>query len=83
MICNSGKTLLSLITDVLDMSKIEAGKLSVEIIETPLDVMLEEMESMFRPLAAKKGLELAVLQCEELPLDDSDRPHAPASCMIN
>lgn len=83
MICNSGKTLLSLINDVLDMSKIEAGKLSVEIIETPLDVMLEEMESMFRPMAAKKGLELAVLQCEELPQTIQTDPTRLRQCLIN
>lgn len=83
MIHNSGKTLLALINDVLDLSKIEAGKLSVEILDTRLDVMLEEMESMFRPMAAKKGLELAVLQCEELPQTIQTDPTRLRQCLIN
>ncbi|MBN2513188.1 MAG: response regulator [Sedimentisphaerales bacterium] len=83
MIRNSGTTLLALINDVLDLSKIEAGKLSIEILETPLDVMLEEMESMFRPMAAKKGLELAVLQCEELPQIIQTDPTRLRQCLIN
>ena len=79
----SAKNLLELINDILDFSKIEAGKLSVEILDTRLDVMLEEMESMFRPMAAKKGLELAVLQCEELPQTIQTDPTRLRQCLIN
>jgi len=45
--------------------------------------MLEEMESMFRPMAAKKGLELAVLQCEELPQTIQTDPTRLRQCLIN
>jgi signal transduction histidine kinase/CheY-like chemotaxis protein len=80
---NSSNTLLTLINDILDFSKIEAGKLTVEKVETPLDVVLEEMESIFRPMAAKKGLELAILQCEELPKMIHTDPVRMRQCLIN
>jgi signal transduction histidine kinase len=83
LIRNSSNTLLTLINDILDFSKIEAGKLSVEKTETPLYILLEEMESMFRPPASAKGLELAVLQCEELPKTIQTDPVRIRQCLIN
>jgi signal transduction histidine kinase len=83
LIRNSSNTLLTLINDILDFSKIEAGKLAVEKTETPLHVLLEEMESMFRPPASAKGLELAVLQCEELPRTIRTDPVRIRQCLIN
>jgi signal transduction histidine kinase/ActR/RegA family two-component response regulator len=83
LIRNSSNTLLTLINDILDFSKIEAGKLAVEKTETPLHVLQEEMESMFRPTAVAKGLELAVLQCEELPRTIHTDPVRIRQCLIN
>jgi signal transduction histidine kinase/CheY-like chemotaxis protein len=83
LIHNSGTTLLSLINDILDFSKIEAGKLSIEKSETRLDVILEEIESMFRPMATKKGIELAVLQCDDLPGVIQTDPTRLRQCLIN
>jgi signal transduction histidine kinase len=83
LIRNSSNTLLTLINDILDFSKIEAGKLAVEKSETPLHILLEEMESMFRPQASTKGLELAVLQCEELPRTIHTDPVRIRQCLIN
>jgi CheY-like chemotaxis protein len=83
LIRNSSNTLLTLINDILDFSKIEAGKLSVEKTETPLHALMEEMESMFRPPATAKGLELAVLQCQELPRTIQTDPVRIRQCLIN
>jgi signal transduction histidine kinase/ActR/RegA family two-component response regulator len=83
LIHNSSNTLLTLINDILDFSKIEAGKLTLERTETPLHVLLEEMESMFRPTASVKGLELAVLQCEEIPQTIWTDPVRIRQCLIN
>lgn len=83
LIRNSSNTLLTLINDILDFSKIEAGKLAIQKTETPLHILLEEMESMFRPPAVTKGLELAVLQCEELPTTIHTDPVRIRQCLIN
>jgi signal transduction histidine kinase/CheY-like chemotaxis protein len=83
LIRNSSNTLLTLINDILDFSKIEAGKLAVQKTQTPLHVLLEEMESMFRPPAVAKGLELAVLQCEEIPRTIHTDPVRIRQCLIN
>ncbi len=55
----SSNTLLTLINDILDYSKIEAGKLDIE--HTPFDVRecVEEALMLVEPSAAHKGLELA------------------------
>jgi len=60
----AGESMISVINDVLDMSKIEAGMLEVESIDfDPLE-LLESVERLFTPLAEKKGLELSV-ECHE------------------
>ena len=55
-ISNAGKHLLTIINDILDLSKIEANKMTVEKIETPLIAVLGEVESLMRPHAIAKGL---------------------------
>ncbi|MGY6547687.1 MAG: PAS domain S-box protein [Roseinatronobacter sp.] len=56
----SGETLFRVLNDVLDMSKIEAGKLTLEeVIFTPAD-LVRQVESAHRPAAATKGLALNV-----------------------
>jgi signal transduction histidine kinase/ActR/RegA family two-component response regulator len=55
---NAGQHLLTVINDILDLSKIEADKMTVERIETPLVGVLHEVESLMRSRAAGKGLSL-------------------------
>jgi CheY-like chemotaxis protein len=57
-ICGAGNYLLTVINDVLDLSKIEAGKMTVEMVETPLFKILLEVADLVRPRAAAKGVEL-------------------------
>jgi len=52
--------LLAVINDILDVSKIEAGYLSVELIETNPLFLIEEVASLLRPRAKSKGIELNV-----------------------
>ncbi|MEK7990072.1 MAG: PAS domain S-box protein [Thiotrichaceae bacterium] len=59
LIHNSGEGLLTVINDVLDFAKIEAGKLRLELIEFDLSNLLEEIIDLFSPPANQKGLELA------------------------
>lgn len=67
MINRAGKHLLSLINDVLEISRIEAGHAAVE--QAPFDLMdlLSSVEEMIRPRAESKGLAFVVLHDSSLP----------------
>jgi signal transduction histidine kinase len=67
MIRSSGDALLRVINDVLDFSKVEAGKLELEIAPFNLRRCLEESTGLFRALAAEKGLRLGCDPAPELP----------------
>lgn len=54
---NSGDALLNVINDILDYSKIEAGKLDLEIIDFNLRVTLDEVSDLVALKAYEKGLE--------------------------
>jgi PAS domain S-box-containing protein len=54
----SGKHLLSIINDLLDLAKIESGEVEVEFERVDCREVLAEIVSAMRPLAAEKGLDL-------------------------
>jgi glucokinase len=56
IIRQSGETLLAILNDILDLSKIEAGKLEIEEVEFDIDQLLMGAHSTFTALANKKGL---------------------------
>ncbi|MDM8549742.1 response regulator [Desulfobacterales bacterium HSG2] len=62
IITHSGEHLLNLINDVLDMSKIEAGRIALHKQNFDLYRMLDELEDMFRFQAEEKELEL-IFEC--------------------
>jgi len=58
VIQTSGKGLLSLIDEILDLSKIEAGKMSVEFKSENIDEIVSRMRSLFGEMAKEKRLDL-------------------------
>src|SRR5690606_9607567 len=57
---SAGNDLLNLINDILDIAKVEAGKLEVRPEVAPLASIAEGLRQMFDPLAARKNLQLQV-----------------------
>jgi len=57
-IYRSGESLLNVLNDILDLSKIEAGKVSLEAIDLNVEEILFETIEAFAPLAHQKGLEI-------------------------
>ncbi len=60
VISASGEQLLTLINDILDMSRIEADRVSLSVEPFDLHVLLAELGTMFSPQAAARGLALDV-----------------------
>ena len=56
----AGADLLQLINDILDLSKVEAGKMEVHPAAIALDTLLDYVDATFRPTAAQKGLTFGI-----------------------
>ncbi len=64
----SGENLLTLINEILDFSKLEAGEMELEILDFNLSDCIEEIADLFANSAQTKGLELASLIYNDVPL---------------
>src|SRR5262249_9705671 len=61
-------TLLTIINDILDMSRVEAGKLALSVQDFRPRAVLEGVHEMFATQAAEKGVELRVAASDDVPL---------------
>ncbi len=66
-ISSSSESLLGLINDILDLSKIEAGKLDMESVNFSLYDIIQNLSDMFSLRAADKGVEFIVSVDEDVP----------------
>jgi signal transduction histidine kinase len=83
MICDSGKSLLSLINDILDFSKIEAGQLVIENIDCSIEHTLCSIESLMKSKVDEKGIEFSVSIAENVPSEITTDPTRLRQCLIN
>ena len=56
---SSGEALLTVINDILDLSKIESGKMTLELVPFDLRTLMEEVAELLSPSARQKGLRLS------------------------
>ncbi len=75
--------LLTIINDILDMSKIEAGKMTVEEIDASPDQIVEEVASLMRPRALGKGIDLRSNYETRLPIRIKTDPTRLRQILIN
>src|SRR6202023_1965493 len=59
-VLGAGRHLLALINDILDLSKIEAGRMELNLDPLPLPPLIDEVVKTIEPLAAKNGNQVAV-----------------------
>ncbi|MFA4924932.1 MAG: ATP-binding protein, partial [Ignavibacteriaceae bacterium] len=65
VVLRSGKRLLNLINDILDLSKIESGKMEIKFENFILDDLLDELNASFSNLAKEKDIELRIFNNAE------------------
>jgi signal transduction histidine kinase len=78
----NGRQLLRLINDVLDLSKIEAGRMELSLEEYSVQDLVETVRASLRSLAAEKGLELVAMVPPDLPPAFGDGKRI-AQCLTN
>lgn len=69
---NSGKMLLGMINDILDLAKIESGKMEVHVEDFSVRDVCEALANLVRPIADKKNLDLRCELDEAIPLLHQD-----------
>lgn len=66
-IYSSGNDLLNLINDILDLSKIESGKMDILDAEVDLNSVLAAIKQQFHPIADKKGIQFSLSKNDSVP----------------
>lgn len=71
-VLTSGKHLLLLINQILDMAKVEAGKMKLSLCRLSMKTVLNEISMLISDMAGKKNIEIKVEIAEDLPDIDAD-----------
>jgi signal transduction histidine kinase/CheY-like chemotaxis protein/HPt (histidine-containing phosphotransfer) domain-containing protein len=79
----NGEHLLSIINDLLDISKIEAQKVTVEKLQCPLPQLIADVIGLTRPWAIKKGLAYEVEFAPEIPATIETDPLRCKQILVN
>ncbi len=67
IIHSAGSDLLQLINDILDLSKVEAGKMDVTPEQVPLRQLLDYVEATFRPMTSQRHLDFRIVVGQDSP----------------
>ncbi|QOV88355.1 ATP-binding protein [Humisphaera borealis] len=79
----NGEHLLAIINDILDISKIEAQKVTVEKLQCDLPQLVADVMALARPWAAKKGLEFEVVFDKQIPKTIQTDPLRAKQVLVN
>ncbi len=71
-IISSGRSLLSMINDLLDLAKAEAGKMELRVEKTSIPQLLEGLTAFFSPLTEQKMIKVRLQVTENIPLVQTD-----------
>ena len=79
----AGDNLMALVNDILDLSKVEAGGLTLEHVDFDLVELIEKTSEMVAKVAHDKGLELACQVMADVPRDLVGDPHRLRQILLN
>ena len=82
-IYQASQGLVSLVNNVLDMTRIETGQLEVEKTDCPLRWLIEEVEMLIRPSVEGKGLYFKIEKSDDLPANIQTDPARIRQCLLN
>ncbi len=82
-ILDSSTALLTIINDILDYSKVEAGKMSIVSAPFDLPALAQDVAALLTPVAERKGLEICVEIASELPLWVKGDAARLRQCLLN
>ena len=83
IIRRNGEFLLDMLNDILDLSKIEAGKLEVELEYTDIRKLIDDIKDMMSVRAREKQLDLKVSVADEVPSYIKTDPHRARQILVN
>jgi CheY-like chemotaxis protein/nitrogen-specific signal transduction histidine kinase len=80
---SSGEILMTIVNDMLDLSKIETGSLQLEYVDFHLVALVEDCIELFRPQAASRGLDLSLELAPDLPAYVNGDPTRVRQVLLN